>query len=40
MTLQFVLSHEVDHLMGHKAHTDDDELPTANTLECSDLVPD
>lgn len=40
MTLQLILSHEVDHLMGHIDHIDSDRLLTVNALECSDLVPD
>lgn len=41
ITLQFILSHEVDHLMGIAGHVDGaNGAVTEHSLECSDLIPD
>lgn len=40
ITLQFVLSHEVDHLLGEGKHTVTTTEDTANALLCSEFGPD
>lgn len=40
VTLQLLLSHEVDHLMGVDGHIGPDSALTTHALECSDLGPD
>lgn len=40
ITLQLILAHEADHLMGTVGHIDQDEMLTTHTIQCSEYGPD